>query len=470
MRMKPLTLRTIAEVTGGRYIGPSESLDTCITGVVRDHRDAAPGNLFVCFRGERVDGHEYIADAFSAGALACLVEREPSDYLEGAYILVQSTFESLKIIAEHYRALFLIPIIGITGSVGKTTTKEMVAAVLSRRFKVHKNEGNLNNEIGVPLTLLAMKEGHEIAIVEMGISDFGEMRRIARMVRPTASIFTIIGHSHLEFLRNPEGVLRAKSEMFEYMPTDGSVLINGDDALLSSLSIPNPLLRFGLSSGNDVFASQVENTGTEITRILIEGTSEPFWAEIPAFGSHLVYAALAAAALGNHLGLSQAMIQDGLKNYMPVGSRAKVIQSDTLTIIDDSYNANPNSMASGLLSLCTLSGRRLAILGDMKELGLEEKELHREIGRLAAEHGLDCLLCCGDLAQYIYEGVISYLPDDNLSHGHPTQAWYFPSKDELYAVLPSLLAKGDSILVKASHSMRFPEIVEELKALSETLT
>ena len=233
MGMKPLTLETIARVTHGAYVGDDVFKNTCITGAVRDNREVVEGCLFVCIRGARVDGHSYANTAFDAGAACCLCER-PIEEARGPYVLVESTLSAIKMLGEYYRGLFSIPIIGVTGSVGKTTAKEMVAAVLSSRFNVLKTPENLNNELGVPLTLLSLREEHEAAVIEMGISDFGEMRRLAAMVRPDIVLMTAIGYCHLEKLGDLSGVLRAKSEVFEYMKPEGLAVVNGDDALLAA--------------------------------------------------------------------------------------------------------------------------------------------------------------------------------------------------------------------------------------------
>ncbi|SHI21985.1 UDP-N-acetylmuramoyl-tripeptide--D-alanyl-D-alanine ligase [Sporobacter termitidis DSM 10068] len=457
MGMKPLTQETIARVTGGEYIGDDVLKSACITGVVRDNREAFEGCLFVCIRGERVDGHSYANKAFGAGASCCLAEQVLPD-ARGPYVLVESTLAALKALGEYYRSLFNIPVVGVTGSVGKTTAKEMVAAVLSQKFNVLKTPENLNNEIGVPLTLLSLREEHEAAVVEMGISDFGEMRRLSKMVRPDICLMTAIGYCHLEQLGDLNGVLRAKSEVFEYMKPDGLAVVNGDDTLLASFDPGIKKLTFGLGEKNDFRAVNIHPLGTTDVSCDIVSGSGCLGVRIPAFGSHMVLGALPAAAIGRHLGLGDEDIRLGLLNYAPVGGRANIVDTGYITLIDDCYNANPNSMAASVRSLATLEGRRVAILGDMTELGYEADALHRALGTLVAKSGIDCLVCCGAKAEFIYKGLVST--------GVEMEAWHFPMKEALFAVLPSLIKKGDSVLVKASHSMHFEEIAEELKKLS----
>ena len=466
MTMKTLTLRTVRDITGGEYIGDPEFLDHSISSVVRDHREVIKDSLFLCFPGERVDGHDYADAACAAGSIACLAEK--SLPLTGKpYVLVPSTFEAVKSLAMYYRSLFSIPIIGITGSAGKTTTKEMIAAVLSRKFRVHKTTANYNNELGSSLTLLSMDEDTEIAVVEMGINRFGEMDQIARMVQPTACVFTNVGRSHLEFLGSPEGVLRAKSEIFSHMDRSAQVFLNGDDALLARLSLPNPVILYGLKDTNHVFATDIVNPGVNELNFVMhhDGLSIPV--SMPAYGHCLAIAAMAAAAVGREFGLTDAEIVEGLRHYRSIGGRSAIVRTKNITIIDDSYNANPNSVEAGIESLADLPGRHVAILGDMKELGgSQEIALHKEVGEYAAAHGVDVLLCCGDNARYIHEGACQ-CQQEPAPHHEPVESHFYDNKPDLYDEFPGLLRQGDVVLVKASNSMRFFEIVDKIREWSD---
>lgn len=456
MSMKPLSLETIARVTGGRYVGPDALRGTCITGVVRDNRQVQPGNLFLCIRGARADGHSFAPAAYAAGAACCLAE-QPLDNAAGPYILVDSTLRALRALAAHYRTLFRIPVVGVTGSVGKTGAKEMTAAVLSRRFNVLKTPENLNNEIGVPLTVLSLQEEHQAAVIEMGISDFGEMSRLADIVRPDICIMTNIGYCHLEALGDLEGVLRAKSEVFQFMKPDATAVVCGDDELLGTFDPGIRKITFGLGRQNTVHAENVRNLGFEgIVCDIVHGDSR-ISAHIPAFGSHMVLAALAAAAVGLTLGLSDEEIVRGIADFQPVGGRANVRRSGYITVIDDCYNANPNSVSAALLSLAGIQGRRVAVLGDMLELGTNSDQLHRDVGVLVGKLGIDALICCGKSAEFIYKGLIST--------GIRIPAWHFPMKEALLHTLPSLIRRDDTVLVKASHGMHFEELVRALLEL-----
>ena len=457
MTMKPLTLADIARVTNGTYVGDKQAENKTITGVVRDNREVKNGNLFLCIQGARVDGHSFADAAFAAGAACCLAEK-PLEAPAGPYILVDSTLSALQSLAAYYRSLFQIPVIGVIGSVGKTSTKEMTAAVLSQKYNVLKTPENLNNEIGVPLTLLSLREEHEAAIVEMGISDFGEMSRLGNMVRPDICLMTNIGYCHLEQLGNLNGVLKAKSEVFQYMGQDAVAIMNGDDELLRAYDPGIQKITYGYSAGTDFTVSNVENRGLDGISCEVTKGGQSFSLSIPAFGSHMVLAALAAVATGFTLGLDVEAIQAGINSYQPVGGRANVMDTGYITIINDCYNANPNSVTAALLSLSQTKGRKVAILGDMFELGAQAADMHREIGVFAAQQNIDSVICCGKLAESIYKGLIFGQT--------PGEAWHFPMKEAFFSTLPSLIKKGDIVLVKASHGMHFEEIVDELKALS----
>ena len=451
--MKHLTPQRITEITGGTYFGNDGARENRVAGAVRDNRDVKPGNLFVCICGKRVDGHSYANSAFESGAACCLAERIIPD-AKGPYVLVESTLEAIKMLGGHFRSLFDIPIIGITGSVGKTTAKELVASVLGAEFRVLKTLENLNNELGVPLTLLSLDEHHEAAVIEMGISDFGEMSRLAEMVRPNIFIITKIGYSHLEALGDLNGVLRAKTETFAYMKPDGIAVLNGDDDLLWGYDPGMRRVNFGIGGRNDFRAENISYEGASVVLCDIVSNMGRFQAKIPAYGSHLASLAPAAAAVGSLLGLSGESIIKGLLSYTPVSGRANVSLAGDITIIDDCYNANPNSVTAALTSLSSLPGRHVAILGDMLELGAQSEQLHRDMGAFAAKSSVDILICCGDKAALIHDGYKA---------AGGVGAFYYRDKPELIAALPGLIKKGDAILVKASNSMKFDEILATLK-------
>lgn len=455
--MKHMTLKTIASACGGTYTGPAENFEKQVSGIAIDSRKIGEGWLFAATVGERVDGHSFIESCYQAGALCCLGEKAPVSE-NHSYIQVPSTFQALKDIAEFYRSTLEIPVVGITGSVGKTSTKEMIASVLGVKFNTLKTAGNFNNEIGLPLTVFNIREDHEAAVLEMGISDFGEMHRLSKVARPNICVITNIGLCHLEFLGDRDGVLRAKSEIFDFAAEGAKAIVNGDDDKLQILKNREDLdcMTFGVNPSNDVFAENVENLGLDGLRCDISTPAGKFSAHIHIPGMHMVYNALAGTCVGLACGLTLDEIQEGIEGAQTISGRNNIIHTENYTIMDDCYNANPVSMKASLDVLATALGRKVAILGDMGELGADEASLHYTVGEHAAKKQIDLLLCVGTLSEEIVKGAKSVNPEMN--------AYLFASKEELLAKLPELLADKDSILIKASHFMQFEKIVAALQS------
>ena len=458
--MKPFFVKDAVKAVNGRFFGDPAALDARVDSVTSDSRLAGPGSLFVAFKGARADGHSFMADCIRKGAAACISEREPAGAEETPCIAVDSSLRAIGALAAWHRGRFDIPVIGITGSVGKTTTKEMIASVLEQRYDTHKTDKNFNNELGVPWTLLRLDDANQVSVVEMGISSFGEMRRLTAMVRPSVAVFTVIGDSHLEFLGDRAGVLRAKSEIFEGMGPDGLAVLNGDDELLRGCRPNLRVATYGLRPDNDVRAEDVRvdvpetGYGDSRVRFTVRHPGGAFEAAVPGYvAGPLVYATLAAAAVGLELGLTESEIAAGIAAYRAVGDRARVLQFGGVTVISDCYNANPNSMKAALDALSGMEGRRVCILGDMLELGAGADALHRGVGEYAAAKGIDLTVGCGPLAKQIAEGA-------KAAGG---EALYFENKAALLEQLDELIRSGDRVLVKASHSMAFEEIVERLK-------
>ena len=451
--MKGITIAKAVSVCKGEYFGDESFLGREISSVTIDSRTCEKDCLFCALKGENSDGHDYIQKALDMGALCCLSEHPPAG--NSSVIAVSSVAAAIQALGAYYRSLFNIPVIGITGSVGKTTTKEMLAAVLSQRFNVHKTRGNFNNELGVPLTLFGLDETHEAAVIEMGISQFGEMTRLTDMVRPDIAVITTIGQAHLEVLGSRQGVLKAKSEILKGMSDSGRLFINGDDDVLKTIECRQQVIRYGLGDDCGVRAHNLEVLGVSGTACDVSLGDEDIHIETGAFGSHMVYAALAACAVAHTLGLTGSEIVRGVKNYADVGSRSDVIETGFCRIIDGSYNANPTSTASALQSLAGIKGRCVAILGDMKELGEDSYKLHIQTGSKAAGSSIELLIACGDDARGIYEGAEEM----------GSKRLYFKTKQALINELPALIQEGDTVLVKASRGMKFEDIADKLKEL-----
>ena len=478
--MKGMTLEAVAKACGGIYHGSDGDKIKEVSAITTDSRQIQPQGMFIAIKGARSDGHAYIDSCHEKGALCCISEQElPGE--KRPYIQVESSLQALKDIAQLYRANLDIKVVGITGSVGKTSTKETIAAVLSQKYKVLKTQGNFNNEIGLPLTIFRLTEEDEIAVLEMGISDFGEMTRLTKIAQPDICVITNIGLCHLENLKSRDGILKAKTEIFKSMNPDGTVILNGDDDKLITISEvygKKPVF-FGIKNTAGIYADHIENLGLEGVRCRIhmaadnavqienqtENAPEDFTVQIPVAGEHMVYNAMAAAAVGEALGLTAEQIKTGIEGMETIAGRNHIIRENGFLILDDCYNANPVSMKASIDVLNTAKGRKVCILGDMFELGENEKQLHYEVGSYLAQKQIDVLLTVGALSTSIARGAKDYR--ENHAGAYPCSVHTFTTKEELIAQLPALLKQGDNILVKASHAMEFPKVIEAITEMTQ---
>lgn len=452
--MQNMTLEHIAKCCCGQYFGAGEDLKKEVTGIVIDSRRIAAGNLFIPIKGERADGHTFIPQVMEAGALASLSEI-PLGHGGGNYILVESTQEAMQKIAAFYRKSLDIKVVGITGSVGKTSTKEMIASVLRERFLVHKTAGNFNNQIGLPLTIFGIKKEDEVAVLEMGISDFGEMHVLAAMAEPDICVITNIGLCHLENLKTRDGILKAKTECFSHMRKGGRAVLNGLDDKLSQIGDVNGRAPVFYGREQDTaYVTDIEDLGLEGIRIRLHLCGESRQVVIPIPGEHNVYNALAAACVGHELGMNMEEICRGMEKVETIGGRSNLIYAGGVAIIDDSYNANPVSMKASIDVLCKAEGRKIAVLGDMGELGENEKELHAKVGRYLSEKPVDFLFCTGALSKETAREA-----GKNLK----CRVQHFDTKEAMSQALLEEIKEGDTVLVKASHFMEYSEIVEKMK-------
>lgn len=450
--MKNLTLRNLTEVCSGTWHGDDALRDREISAITTDSRKIEKDCLFVPIVGERVDAHRFIPDVMAKGALATLSERELPDAAY-PYIQVASSLQAVKDIAEFYLQQLQIPVVGITGSVGKTSTKEVIASVLKEKYRTLKTQGNFNNELGLPLTVFRLREDDQIAVLEMGISDFGEMSRMTAIARPDMCVITNIGCCHLEQLGDRDGVLKAKTEIFQGMKEGGTVFLNGDDDKLITVTqvhVKRPVF-FGLNDNNDVHPLKITSKGLSGTDVTVQTSRGTLQITIPVPGRHMITNALAAVAVGQQMGLSDEEIVQGIAAFRPVDGHGSVFVTEHFTIMDDCYNANPVSMQAGVRLLSEVPERKVAILGDMFELGAEEEKLHYETGRYVAGCGLDQIICIGTLAKQYLAGITDVDPSANVI--------WFATLEEAMAKLPDLLKEQDAILVKASHGMHFEKIV-----------
>ena len=428
--MKNLTLENIARVCGGTYYGPADKLQEEVISVTTDSRKAEEGCLFVPIVGERVDAHKFIQQVMEAGALATLSERvlENADF---PYIVVESSLQAVKDIAEFYLKQLQIPVVGITGSVGKTSTKEVIASVLSQKYRTLKTQGNFNNELGLPLTVFRLRDEDEIAVLEMGISDFGEMTRLAQIARSDTCVITNIGTCHLENLGNRDGVLKAKTEIFQFLRPDGHIVLNGDDDKLATVKGYKEVkpVFFGMGNGCQVYGDEIVSRGLKGMTCTIHLGDNAFTVDIPMPGRHM--------------------------SLEPISGRFRMIETDKFLIVDDCYNANPMSMKASLDVLQDGAGRRVAILGDMGELGENEIQLHEEVGEHAGKCDIDVLICAGKLCKNMADRAQQTNPD--------LKVIYEPDREKLLEHLEGYVQSGDTVLVKASHFMKFEEVVAKLE-------
>lgn len=474
--MVALSIKEIADAVEGTVYGDTS---VNITSVSTNSKNLLEGALFVPIIGERTDAHDFIADAFRSGAKVCFTSRE-LEYADGKnYIKVEDTRKALQALGTYYRNKFSLPVVGITGSVGKTTTKEMIFAALETKYRVLKTEGNMNSQVGLPLMMLRLEPEHEIAVIEMGMSEEGEMARLADIARPEIAVVTNIGVSHIAQLKTRENIRKEKLNIINSFSKSSMLFVNGNDDLLCEL-IPESKksldeldlcqqtreklkeckrVAYGTASGCTYLADNIctENGGTRFT--FRKTACENYGEEeitLQVLGIHNVYNALAALAVAEHYNIPASVAKEGLKNYLPIAMRGEIKAVNGLKIIDDSYNASPDSMKSGVQVLLALENvnRRVAVLADVKELGEISKQCHYEVGVSISSLSIDALVTVGEEAAFIAQAV----EDRNA----PIETYRFDDNQQASDFLKGYLKSSDGILVKGSRGMKTDEIVNYL--------
>jgi UDP-N-acetylmuramoyl-tripeptide--D-alanyl-D-alanine ligase len=431
-----------------------------LTGISIDSRKTGSGDLFFAIKGERHDAHLFLKDVIANGVGACCVEtawfyENKNAFPDMSFVVVEDTTKALGLLANIYRKKFEIPFVAVAGSNGKTTTKEMLGAALSQKFAVLKTEGNLNNHIGVPLTLFKLTGSHEVAVVEIGTNHFGEIAYLCDILEPDICVMTNIGREHLEFFKDIEGVAKAEAELFQYIERAGKfACINGDDSLIVKTSAGiQTKITYGFSSEYDVHANYLGLDAMACPGFTINYKNEQSTINLQVPGEHAVSNAVAAAAVSLKLGVPLEQIKVGLENYQAFSKRMEVLKMEGITVINDCYNANPDSMLAALKTLSQIltSGKRIAVLGDMAELGDQSKEAHAEMGAVIGKMGIDFLFTIGaDIA------LTCQAAKDAVNARH------YSSKEALSKDLKSLLTKEDVLLVKGSRSMKLEEVIEQV--------
>lgn len=444
--MKAFTLQEAAAALGL----PQMQAQATLADVCTDTRKIQPGSLFVCLRGERFDGHSFASQAAQLGAAALLVDH-PVD-ADVPQLVVTDTGKALLQLAGWYRRRFQLPVVGLTGSVGKTTTKEFIALVLGAKYNTLKTQGNLNNEIGVPQMLFRLEDSHTAAVIEMGMNHFGEISRLTRAVVPTVGLITNIGVSHIENLGSRAGILQAKLEILEGMAPDAPLIVNMDNDMLRTVKLGDrPLLTFAIDDQSaDFTATDIAEQGSTTTFTVHHSTfTQPV--TIPTVGIHNVYNALAAMAVGYVTGVDHVAAASALANYVPAGMRQNLVQVGGVQVIEDCYNASPDSMRAALQTLGKLPvHRRYAVLGAMLELGDYAKEAHTQVGKMAAENGIDGVLAYGADAAYIVEAA---------KQAGLENARLFDTKEALAQSLAQQVQPGDGVLFKGSRGMHLEDVM-----------
>lgn len=427
------------------------SFDGYISRISTDSRDVDGETLFIALVGERFDGNDFVGDVLAKGASAVICNRYTGS--DKRVIIVEDTGKALLDIAKGYRKKFKIPFIALTGSVGKTTSKGMIYAVVSKKFKTLKTDGNLNNEIGVPKTLFRLEDCYEAAVIEMGMNHFGEISVLSETVLPDIGVITNVGTAHIENLGSREGILKAKCEILDGMKKGSPLIINGDNDMLSTVQNADyKIMRFGLAKNNDMYAENIVPTadGSNFTAVFGDEKVNVF---VPAVGLHNVYNALCAMCVGITVGCTLKESAEGVADFKPEGMRQKITKVNGMTFIEDCYNANPDSMKAALETLATLKKTRtVAVLGDMLELGEYSCTAHREIGEKAAQTECDSVFTYGVQAKNIALAAAE----------KGVYAVAFEDKEKLTQHLADFLQKGDTVLFKGSRGMKMEEIFNSL--------
>lgn len=445
--MEVLTLSEIAKACGGEFSKDAEINSVCI-----DTRKITKGCIFVCIKGERFDAHQFADEAIEKGAAAVMICEDID--INGAYVKVDDTAKALLQLAGYYRRKFNIPVVGLTGSVGKTTTKEFTYLVVNSKFNAIKTLGNLNNEIGLPQMLFQIDNATEAAVIEMGMNHFGEISRLSTAARPTIGLITHIGVSHIEYLGSREGILKAKLEILDGLSEDAPLILNGDNDLLKTVkSDEHKIYFYGIEDNADFKAEDIKEINGN-TEFIVSYFGKKQKITVPVIGIHNVYNALAAFAVGYCLDIEAELAAAAIASYKPEGMRQKSVVINGITSIEDCYNASPDSMKAALQTLSATSGnKKIAVFSDMFELGDYSETAHKNVGEMCAEFNADYLLCFGSESKHTINGA--------KANGMENAFW-FETQEELVDKIDEIAESGDVIVFKASRAMHLENVISEL--------
>ncbi len=441
-------------------------LNQNVSSVSIDTRTLQAGDIYFAINGDNFDGHNFIDSAFEAGAIACVAKEgwKPDWKISDQNIIVRCNepLELLQMLAKNYRQKFSIPVLGLTGTNGKTTTKEMIAAVLESKYKVTKTIGNFNNHIGTPLSLLQIDKNTEIAIIEMGMNHAGEIAELCEFAAPDLGLITNIGAGHLGYFSDVEEIAQAKGELFKALPESGTAFVNGDDPRVVQESGPVKYkVTYGFSTETDVFGTDLEMDHNGFGKFKLQDMVD---VQLHVPGRYQLHNALAACAVGMYFGISEPDIAEALKEFTGISKRMELIELGTSLIILDAYNSNPDSLIPAFETLSYLANRRngraLAVLGDMLELGDKSQIEHENVGKTAVDDNIEVLFLFGPESKYTFE---------SFKEAGGKTALHFDDKRELASTVLEILRKNDVLLIKGSRGMQMEEVWQELKNLDKTL-
>ena len=444
-----MTLSQVALAVNGELVGQ----DLSFNGISTDTRTVQNGMLFIPIEGENFDGHNFISEAVKKGAVAVISHRD--EVYDVPFVRVSDTRKALGMLALFHRKSLDVKVVGITGSTGKTTTKDIIANVLSQKYKTLKTEGNFNNDIGVPLTLFRLNEDDECAVIEMGMNHFNEISNLTEMALPDVSVITNVGVSHIENLGSREGILKAKCEIFQSNPSQVKIL-NGDDDMLITVKEKYDNIQYFSLKNKDcaAYADNIKRNSIISIDCDIHTKNNDFSVTVPVPGEHMVSNALAATLVAEQFGLNSEQIKRGIETFKPTKMRMDIINTEKYTIINDVYNANPASVTAALDVLKNADTEKCAILGDMLELGDYSAKMHADMGVLAVKYGIEKIVFIGELSKYGFDAAQKIGLEN---------AFYFKDKQAFFQQAGSILKQGTTILLKASRGMHFEEITEFLK-------
>ena len=444
-----------------RKLGCEIGYDAVIENVTTDSRKVNDGDLFVAIKGENFDGNKFAKSALEKGACAVCVSELCEGVDPAKALIVDDTKRALIKIGGVYREGFSIPFVGITGSVGKTTTKEFIATVLGEKYKVHKTEGNRNNEIGVPMTLMALEDSAEIGVIEMGMCGFGEIHDLTTEVKPAVGVITSIGVSHIELLGSRENILKAKLELLDGMKEGSPLFLCGDNDLLCTVNDERyKIYRYGITNSEcDILARDIVQVGSSM-KFVIDSPWGEYTATIPLVGMHNVLDALAAFGVGCVMGVEPKIAAKALEKYVPVGFRQKITRHNGMVVVEDCYNCSPDSLRAAALALAAspCDGRKIMVVSDMLELGEQSDEMHRECGAFIARQEIDLLMGCGEATETTVQGAYS---------AGMERCKHYSDKETLYNELVKTARSGDVIWFKASRGMKLEEVSGKLLGKGE---